>query len=110
MASRERAVCGAYRAATDTITELLGVLGVAVVLRETESQYPLEVLDLARDFAGYGGSDPGAAMEALLTARAVARSERNWAAADGVRDGLAALGFAIEDTPSGARVSYRDRG
>lgn len=97
-------------AATDTITELLGVLGVAVVLRETESQYPLEVLDLARDFAGYGGSDPGAAVEALLTARAVARSERNWAAADGVRDGLAALGFAIEDTPSGARVSYRDRG
>jgi cysteinyl-tRNA synthetase len=96
--------------ASDTIAELLGVLGVAVLPQESDSQYPSEVLGLARDFAGYEGSDANAAVDALLAARAVARSERNWAAADGVRDGLAALGFVIEDTPSGARVSYRDRG
>ncbi|MEA5075056.1 MAG: cysteine--tRNA ligase [Coriobacteriia bacterium] len=96
--------------ATETISELLGVLGVSVLSQDGGSQYPSEVLGLARDFAGYEGSDANAAVEALLAARAVARSERNWAAADGVRDGLAALGFVIEDTASGARVSYRDRG
>ena len=35
-----------------------------------------------------------------------ARAEKNWAVADGVRDGLADLGFVIEDTPQGARVTY----
>lgn len=97
-------------AATGAIVELLGVLGVAVAQEESASQYPLAVLDLARDYAGYEGSDTRAAVDALLVARAAARSERNWAAADGVRDGLAALGFTIEDTPAGARVSYRDNG
>ena len=52
------------------------------------------------------GTDPRAAAEALLEARAQARAEKNWALADAVRDGLAALGFTIEDTPNGARVSY----
>ena len=45
-------------------------------------------------------------MQALLDARAAARKEKNWALADSVRDGLAGLGFTIEDTPQGARVSY----
>ncbi|MBN2248407.1 MAG: cysteine--tRNA ligase [Coriobacteriia bacterium] len=97
-------------AAAGTIVDLLGVLGVEMADEEGASQYPPAVLDLARDYAGYDGTDARAAVEALLAARAAARSERNWAAADGVRDGLAALGFIIEDTPSGARVSYRDRG
>ena len=34
------------------------------------------------------------------------RAEKNWAVADAVRDGLTGLGFTIEDTPQGARVSY----
>ncbi|MHB1017252.1 MAG: cysteine--tRNA ligase [Coriobacteriia bacterium] len=97
-------------AATDTIVALLDVLGVALVDEESATEYPAAVLDLARDYAGYVGLDQRAAVEALLAARAVARSERNWSAADGVRDGLATLGFTIEDTPAGARVSYRDRG
>ena len=29
-----------------------------------------------------------------------------WAVADGVRNGLADLGFVIEDTPQGARVTF----
>ena len=45
-------------------------------------------------------------MDALLTARAEARAAKDWPRADAVRDGLAGLGFTVEDTPQGARVSY----
>ena len=43
--------------------------------------------------------------DALLDRRAAARAERDWAAADAVRDGLAELGITIEDTAQGARVN-----
>lgn len=49
------------------------------------------------------------ALEALvsqaLEARQSARQERDFARADAIRDELAAVGIAIEDTPSGARWS-----
>lgn len=93
-------------AAEKTVVELLGVLGVSVEEAEAEVVYPPEVLDLARDLAGYGGSDYEAALDALLAARQAARTERNWAMADAVRDGLSRLGFTVEDTPQGARVIY----
>ena len=66
----------------------------------------MEVVGLAADLAGYEGDDPEIAVARLLEARATARAEKRWAVADSVRDGLAALGFTIEDTPQGARVSY----
>ena len=93
-----------------TLRELLGVLGVTVADSGQADEYPVDVLALARDLAGYSGSDTRAAVEALLAARSAARTERNWAAADAVRDGLARLGFTIEDTPSGARVAFRSGG
>jgi cysteinyl-tRNA synthetase len=96
--------------AARTLKELLGVLGVAVGDAAPASEYPPDVLDLAQQLAGYEGADPSQAVEALLAARAAARSERNWLAADAVRDGLAGLGFVIEDTPGGARVIYRPEG
>jgi cysteinyl-tRNA synthetase len=93
----------------ETLVELLGALGVT--LGETVvSKYPSEVVGLAAQLAGYAGGDADAAVEALLAARSAARTERNWAAADAVRDGLADLGFVIEDTPQGARVNYMPRG
>lgn len=39
----------------------------------------------------------------LLEQRAAARAAKDWAAADGIRDTLAALGLTLEDTPSGPR-------
>jgi len=60
----------------------------------------------AAEIAGFAGTDPAEAVQALLDARAAARKEKNWAVADGVRDGLKNLGFVIEDTPQGARVTY----
>ncbi|MRR12858.1 cysteine--tRNA ligase, partial [bacterium] len=94
--------------AADTLRELLGVLGIQVEAAPVQTgEFPPAVLELARDLAGYDGSDTRAAVDALLAARAVARTDRNWAAADAVREGLADLGFTIEDTPQGARVAFR---
>ncbi len=89
--------------ARDSVTELLAVLGIEVVSRTTD-EYPTDVVPLARRLAAYEGDSPMEAVNALLAARSAARTERNWAAADAVRDGLASLGFTVEDTPQGARV------
>jgi cysteinyl-tRNA synthetase len=97
----------ALDAAADTLTELLGVLGVDTGVSGQADGYPTDVLDIARALAGYDGKDTRAAVEALLAARSAARTERNWAAADAVRDGLSQIGFTIEDTASGARVAYK---
>lgn len=94
------------REARDAIVELMDVLGIDVTAAEVGEAYPVEVVALAADLAGYDGDDPEIAVARLLEARATARKEKNWAVADGVRNGLADLGFVIEDTPQGARVTY----
>ncbi|MCE5203377.1 MAG: cysteine--tRNA ligase [Actinomycetia bacterium] len=99
----ERAV---LHSAEELVTDLLGALGVDIA-PETASSYPPDVVQVAAELAGYQGSDPQEAVRALLAARDAARSERNWAAADAVRDGLEMLGFTVEDTPQGVRVIYR---
>ena len=93
----------------DEIVEFLGVLGIRIADDQdgsADDAYPVEVIDLAARLAGYGGSDAMEAVEALLEARALARSEKDWAKADDIRDGLIESGFIIEDTPQGARVTY----
>jgi cysteinyl-tRNA synthetase len=101
---------GRLDAAAGTVKSLLGVLGVTVESARAADEYPADVLGLAAQLAGYTGTDTKAAVDALLAARTVARNERNWAAADAVRDGLAGLGFVIEDTASGSRVQFRQGG
>lgn len=101
LADAEAVVC-----ATDAIRELMSVLGIVLEEDTEETDYPVEVIALAADLAGYGGADAMEAMEALIEARARARSEKDWTRADAVRDGLIGLGFVIEDTPQGAKVSY----
>lgn len=96
------------RQAGNALEELLGVLGIDVAGR-ARSAYPSAVVALARDLAGYTGDDADSAVDALLAARAAARTEKNWSAADAVRDGLGGLGFVVEDTPAGARVVYDSR-
>jgi cysteinyl-tRNA synthetase len=44
---------------------------------------------------------------ALAEARATARKERNWKLSDELRDRLAALGVAVEDSPQGQRLRPR---
>ncbi len=97
-------------AARNLIVELLGVLGIDITGKQDDdasSEYPTEVIALAAEIAGFDGADVAKAVEALLNKRASARAEKDWTTADAVRDGLAGLGFAIEDTPQGARVTYQ---
>ena len=89
-----------------TISELLAVLGVQLDA-EANDEYPAEVLALAAEVVGYEGEDTKEAIQRLLDARAEARAHKDWGTADAVRDGLTSLGFSIEDTPAGARVTYR---
>lgn len=42
---------------------------------------------------------------ALLQARKNARKEKNWARADEIRDEISALGYVIDDTPEGVKVT-----
>ena len=44
---------------------------------------------------------------ALLEKRNQARKEKNWSESDRLRDEIAASGYVIEDTPSGARLKVR---
>jgi len=48
-----------------------------------------------------------AGADALLERRAAARASRDWAAADALRDELAALGVEVRDTPDGQETTVR---
>ncbi len=95
------------RHAYEMICDLMGAFGIDMLTLAADSadEYPVEVVALAAELAGYAGSDTHEAVDALLAARAEARAAKDWARADGVRDGLVGLGFVIEDTPQGARVT-----
>ena len=62
------------------------------------------------DWLGAGGEqdDEAAEIDALVSRRDQLRKERDFAAADRIRDELAARGIAIEDGGDGARW-YRER-
>jgi cysteinyl-tRNA synthetase len=94
--------------AVSAVTDLLGVLGVALPAGEAAQELPHGVVALARDLAGYEGDEPEGAIESLLAERAAARASKDWTRADAVRDGLAAVGVRIEDTASGARVTVSE--
>lgn len=96
----------AVLAGADAVCDLLGVLGVDLNASEDKTcDSSNEVVALAVELAGFTGCDAEGAVEALLARRAEARKEKNFALADAVRDRLGDLGFVVEDTPQGARVS-----
>ena len=88
----------------------MGVLGVGGTCADDgaceTALWPDGVLELAKEQAGYEGANKREAVDALLSARAEARKAKDWGRADAVRDGLAVMGFTIEDTPQGARVTF----
>jgi cysteinyl-tRNA synthetase len=96
--------------ARDTIVELLGVLGIELgeSCGDTSAKdVPAETVALAAELAGYAGDSPAEAVDALLALRAEARTAKDWATADAVRDALATLALTIEDTPCGPRVTRK---
>jgi cysteinyl-tRNA synthetase len=60
---------------------------------------------------GAGGQDLSEALDGViqlaLAQRAAARERKDFASSDAIRDGLAALGISIEDTPQGQRWSIK---
>ena len=89
--------------AADTICELCGVLGIDPA-RNAGEELPHELVDLAREQAGYEGDSAEEAADALLDARQEARAAKDWGRADAIRDGITALGLVVEDTAAGARL------
>ena len=47
-----------------------------------------------------------AEIAALLEVRAQARADKDWAAADRLRDELAERGFPVKDTPNGQELAH----
>ena len=93
--------------AADALEELSGVLGINLAADEEEG-LPAELVDLAKKEAGYAGTSPEEAADALIEARAAARKAKNWAVADAIRDGITSLGLVLEDTAAGTRLTKKD--
>jgi cysteinyl-tRNA synthetase len=81
-------------AAVAAYDEIMEVLGLTMADDE-------EAVDVGQLAAALGVSATG--VEDLLDIRNRARADRDWATADAIRDGLAAIGITIEDTPDGTR-------
>ncbi len=76
---------GALEQAAQTFDELTGVLGL-LYNRKKEDEVPADVA-------------------ALVEQRAAAKKAKDWAAADALRARITALGWVVEDTPQGPKVS-----
>ena len=57
---------------------------------------------------GYELSGPPPEVQRLVDERGEARNRRDWKRADQLRDEIQRLGWAVEDTASGPRVTRKD--
>ncbi|SUB77344.1 cysteine--tRNA ligase [Porphyromonas macacae] len=73
-------------------------------LKETYRLFLFDLLGLRDDRAsGAAGTEAfGKAVDLLLSVRAQAKANKDWATSDKIRDELTALGFTIKDTKEGA--------
>jgi cysteinyl-tRNA synthetase len=90
-------------------TDLAAAAGLAARLKQLASV--LGVLQLeADDFlrAGAEGKVDAAEVEALIQARLQARTDKNWAESDRIRDQLTAMGVVLEDGKGGTTWRLAD--
>ncbi|MGW9627687.1 cysteine--tRNA ligase [Microbacterium sp. NPDC055521] len=83
------------RLAAMQVREMAGILGVDPLAREWSADRPDRAEASALD----------ALVQTMITQRAQARAEKDWAAADRIRDAIAAAGITLEDTPDGTHWS-----
>lgn len=104
------------KSARDKIVELMNVFGVVLEgvqgqddsgagSSQPKSTYPEEVLEIASKYAEYEGKSSEEAINKLLEVRTLARKNKQFDVADGIRDELAEIGLTIEDTPQGPRIA-----
>ncbi|MDE5786599.1 MAG: cysteine--tRNA ligase [Duncaniella sp.] len=80
-------------------------------LQELFDTYLVDILGIRPDIAGDGAGDASAmkpfedAVDLLLEMRAKAKSAKDWATSDLIRDRMAAAGFVVKDTKDGAEWS-----
>ena len=79
----------------------------AFVAGVAELAHLARVLGLFGRGAPVGG--PGADVERLVAARGESRARRDFKRADELRDEIARLGWVVEDTPAGARLTPKGR-
>ncbi|PKI90015.1 cysteine--tRNA ligase [Actinomycetales bacterium SN12] len=77
------------------VREMAGVLGIDPLAREWSTD--------KHDRAEASALD--ALVQTMITQRAEARAEKDWAAADRIRDAIGAAGITLEDTPDGTHWS-----
>jgi len=87
--NRARDAGRVFAAAQGMLRELAGVLGLTLAAQEAKAQEAAPFVDL------------------LLTVRSELRAAKQWALADRVRDGLAALGVELKDGPEGTTWTAR---
>lgn len=83
----------AARQALASVTDMLRVLGISAAAQPAVDDQATSAL--------------GTLIEAQLAARAEARSRKDWAASDAIRDTLAAAGVLVEDNADGATWSLQ---
>jgi cysteinyl-tRNA synthetase len=89
---------GPWIAAYDEIIGVLGLAEPGAALDDITDAVAALAAELGLD----GVADEGA-IDGLIDLRARSRAEKDWAKADQIRNGLAAIGIVLEDTPDGVR-------
>ncbi|OJU41730.1 MAG: cysteine--tRNA ligase [Microbacterium sp. 69-10] len=84
--------------------------GVRTALQGVKAMTHVLGIDPLSSERGTGGSDAagsalGALVQTMIAQRAQARADKDWAAADRIRDAIAAAGITLEDTPDGTHWS-----
>ena len=106
---RGKSTGASLEAAQLSFRELAGVLGMRLDDPASDAVGLLDAADISKLAAALdvscGGSDVDSTIEALLERREAARTERDFALSDHIRDELAALGVALQDTADGTRWS-----
>lgn len=103
----------AVRKAFERALSLFSMLGFRRDLMFVVDGLPDELLPALQALAqeqnvelGEGENSSEAALEVLIQARLDAKQSKNWGVADGLRNGLTALGLQLQDGPDGTSWEY----